>query len=82
MAVLPNNEREEVSLNWQRANHLPLDAITKADLRAAVNAMDDWAEGNAATLNLAIPLPARTALTAKQKAWLFYFVVRRRFEVL
>jgi hypothetical protein len=55
--------------------------LTKADLRAAVDAIDQWADDNAAAFNVAIPLPARTALTAKQKAQLLFYVVRRRFEV-
>lgn len=56
-------------------------ALTKGDLRAAVNAIDDWVDANAAAFNSAIPLPARTALTAKMKAELLLFVVRRRYEV-
>ncbi len=55
--------------------------ITKADLAAAVNAIDDWVDANAAAFNTAIPQPARAQLTAKQKARLLMHVVRRRFEV-
>ena len=83
MAVLSLAERQAV---WARfmedASRLrdPL-PLTKPDLLAAVNAVDDWVEANTAGYNAAIPLPARTALTAKQKAWLLFVVVRRRFEV-
>jgi hypothetical protein len=55
--------------------------ITKADLAAAINAIDDWVDVNATAFNLAIPQPARAQLTTKQKARLLLYVVRRRFEV-
>jgi hypothetical protein len=74
-------DRALVCAEWQRGNDSPLGALTKADLKAAVDAIDAWIDANAASFNQAIPQPARGALTAKQKAWLFFFVVRRRFEV-
>ena len=55
--------------------------LTKADLQAAVNAIDDWIDGNAAAFNASLPLPARTVLTAAQKARLFSLVAQRRYEV-
>jgi hypothetical protein len=55
--------------------------LTKTALRAAVDAVDQWVDDNAAAFNAAIPLPARTVLTPKQKAQLLFYVVRRRFEV-
>lgn len=42
--------------------------ITKADLQAAINALDDFLEADADALNTAIPQPAREALTVSQKA--------------
>lgn len=56
--------------------------ILKADLRAAVDAIDTWVDDNAAAFNTAIPQPARGALTAKQKAALLMFVVEKRFGIL
>jgi hypothetical protein len=56
-------------------------SITKAQLRAAVDAADQWADDNASAYNQAIPQPARGALTAAQKARILMFVVRRRYEV-
>ena len=53
--------------------------LTKPQLDAAIAAIDDWIEANAASFNAALPLPARTALTAAQKAELFFLVARRRF---
>jgi hypothetical protein len=83
MAVLPDADRHQI---WARymsdlsseGDPLPL---LKAELRAAVDAIDGWVDDNAAAFNAAIPLPARTALTARQKARLLAFVIRRRFEV-
>jgi hypothetical protein len=56
-------------------------SITKTDLRLALNAVDQWVDDNSAAFNSAIPQPARSALTSKQKARLLAYVVRRRFEV-
>lgn len=56
-------------------------AIVKAELRAAVTAVDAWVDANAASFNAAIPQPARGALTARQKARLLEAVIRRRSEI-
>lgn len=83
MAVLPNTDRAELTGDSARlasAERIDL-GLTKADLRAAINAVDDWIDTNAASFNAALPLPARTTLTAKQKARLFFLVARRRFDV-
>lgn len=53
--------------------------VTKADLRAAVDALDDWFNTNAATINAAIPQPARANLTTSQKARLLARVIYKRF---
>ena len=81
MAVLPDADRTAVGNQWMRDNNTPLGALTKAELRAAVNAMDQWIDDNASAFNTSIPQPARAQLTAKQKAWLFSYVIKRRFEV-
>ena len=54
--------------------------LSKPDLEAAINAIDSWIEANAGSLNLAIPLPARTTLTVAQKADLFARIVLKRFS--
>lgn len=82
MALLSEGDRVEVWSRWMRENNIATASLTKTELRAAVDAIDQWVEDNASAFNQAIPLAARTALTAKQKAWLLFFVVRRRFEVL
>lgn len=82
MAVLSDNDRAAVSAELQvdlSAVREALGALTKAEFRAAVNAADQWANDNAAAYNAALPLPARTVLTAAQKARLLMYVIRKRW---
>jgi hypothetical protein len=81
MAVLSDNDRTDVWAELMRelsTDHETI-SITKADLRAAVNAIDVFLNDNAAAINTAIPQPARGALSASQKARLLVFVVRKRY---
>lgn len=80
MAALADAERFNVWADWMQKNTATC-SITKTDLRAAVNAADDWAELNASSYNLALPLAARNNLTAKQKARILAYVITRRFEL-
>lgn len=81
MAVLNEFNRAALWAEFQRADTGALGAVSKADLRAAVNALDDFLDTNAATINSAIPQPARAELTVKQKALLLMFVIARRYSV-
>ena len=83
MAVLGDADRKAVWATWMadKSRERVALPLLKTDLRAAVDAIDAWVDANAASFNSAIPLPARTALTAKQKADLLLYVVKRRFEV-
>lgn len=83
MAVLSNADR--LALGQQfcadvSAARIPL-TVSREEFRAAVDAIDNWVDANAASFNTAIPQPARAALTTKHKAQLLMYVVRRRFEV-
>lgn len=83
MAVLSDPDR--AALNAQLMRDLS-DAhescpLTKAELRAAINAADDWANTNAASYNSALPVAARNNLTANQKARLLLAVIRQRWVV-
>jgi len=53
-------------------------AVTKPELRAAVDATDDWIEANQAGFNAALPQPFRGAATVPQKTFLFCYVAMRR----
>lgn len=84
MAVLSDPDRLAVWAEFQRVLENingTASGVSKADLRAAVNAIDQWNEDNQSSFNLAIPQPARSALTAKQKAALQMAIVARRWLV-
>lgn len=78
MAVLTDTQRREIWADMMRYGGI---SITKTELRAAFDAVDDWFEANMAAANSAIPLPARTSLATKQKALLLALVLRKRFDV-
>lgn len=83
MAVLDSINRARITAQVMRAAGLgPLAGMTKTDLRAAVDATDTWIDNNAAAYNTALPLTARTQLTATQKTILFCFVAMRRAGLL
>lgn len=83
MAVLPAGDRASLRRDFASelsGSRTPC-STSKPDLQAAVDAVDGWLDANAASLNAAIPVAARTTLTVKQKAQLLVYVIRRRFEV-
>ncbi len=83
MAVLSPAERLTIAATFCEdiSNRRIAFNLSKDDLRAAVNAIDQWIDDNAIAFNSAIPLPARTVLTAQQKVAIFFYVVRRRQAV-
>jgi len=83
MAVLSAGDRAIVEgLVNRDASVIAGIGITKADLRAALDAIDDWIESNSTAFNTAIPQPARGALTSRQKAAALMYVAQKRFGVL
>jgi hypothetical protein len=82
MAVLSAPKRASILkelAQYMSDNRLPFN-VSKPDLIAAVNAIDDWADANALEFNAAIPQPARGLLTAKEKAQLLKMVLDYRFK--
>jgi hypothetical protein len=83
--VLNQDDRRELwaqfmrKLSALRDTDNPLN-LTKVQLREAVDAVDDWVDANAASLNQALPESARNALSVEQKAMLLKAVVTRRVE--
>jgi len=65
MAVLSDSERALATAEFIRDNKTTFAAVTKGDIRAALNALDDFLDTNAATINNAIPQPARGQLTQR-----------------
>jgi len=81
MAILSDPDRADLWADFMRDQSIDRAALalTKTDLRAAVNALDQFLSDNAAAINSAIPQPARGALTVQQKAKLLMFVIQKRF---
>lgn len=80
MAINDTARAEEIA-NYQRELSREFEecSASKTDLRSALNAIDDFLDAHASDFNSAIPQPARSELTASQKARLFMFVMRRRY---
>lgn len=70
--------RARVAAQWMRDNTSPCSGFTKADLAAAVAAIDDWIDANQTSFNAALPQPFRTAATLAQKSDVFAYVLWRR----
>lgn len=70
MAILSETDRARAWRALMRywSNQRESVAVTKDQLRAAVDAVDSWIDANGAALNTALPAAARTALTLEQKA--------------
>lgn len=85
MAALPSQDRANIDKYaeryLQRETGTGLNGLSVADLRAAIDAIDDWCDTNQTAFNTAIPQPARGTLTLKQKTQLLRYVVARRAEV-
>jgi len=83
MAVLSGSERARARQAFTQDLMAASEEIglTRPELQAAIDATDAWIDGNGASFNAALPLPARAALTTKQKARLFVAVAKRRYEV-
>lgn len=82
MALLSDADRAALHAEFQRtAENILALGVTKAELRAAVDAADSWIDSNAAAFNTALPQPARGAMSLKQKSLLLSYVVLRRAGV-
>lgn len=81
MAVLIEQDRLEIWSSYMRDSSVgAMAALTKPQLRAAVDAADDWANSNATAFNSALPVAARNALTGPQKALLLSYVINKRWQ--
>lgn len=84
MAALPDADRIEITAKLQRlAQWLNIScSITKADLKAAVDATDDWIDSNQNSFNNALPTAAKNGLNLTQKTLLFCYVAMKRAGIL
>lgn len=81
MAAMDETNRARTWAQWMRDNAEPC-GFTKAQLRAAIDATDDWIDANAASFNSALPVAFRTSASATQKTLLFVYVAMRRRGML
>ena len=83
MAALTDQQRISIWAEFmqQASRDRQTLSLTKPELRAAVDATDQWIEDNVSSFNTALPAAARTALSAQQKALMFFAVASKRFEV-
>jgi hypothetical protein len=81
VAALSDADRALLAAEMQRNADCP-GGVSKAQLRAVVNAIDDWWDATGSVDgNAAIPQPQRGVMTTKQKARVFMEYLRRRYEV-
>lgn len=85
MAALTEQQRVHAAREWIREAFERLGGtatLTTAQIKAALDAADDWADANAVAYNNALPLPFRTTATAAQKALLLAYVCMKRANLL
>lgn len=78
MAVLTEEDRFAAWKDYMAKNTEEF-SLSKTDVRAAIDAADIWVQDNKASFNTALPVAARNALSATQKANVLLFVVMKRF---
>ena len=81
--ALTTEQRQELFAKFQRhqSSSRTLMNVSKVDLKNAVDAIDDWMDDNATSFNNAIPIPARTTMSMKQKLRIFMSILKIRWEV-
>jgi hypothetical protein len=79
MAVLSDTDRAKIWRGLMRYSPFgSVPNVVKTDLRAAVNAADDWVDTNSASFNTALPTAFRNNANATQKSLLLVAVVLMR----
>lgn len=81
MAALPDLDRAAVWAQFM-ARMKPENRagpMTKADFRAAINAVDAWWSDNAVAVNNVFPTAAKAALTNVEKIGVFAYVALKRY---
>jgi len=81
MAALSDPVRARLWRKFMEAGASP-PTVLKADVRAAVNAVDDWVDSNASAFNTALPQPFRGAATSAQKALILAYIALERAGVV
>lgn len=80
MPVLSSTDRASIVADVQRTVECP-GGLTKVQLMAVIDALDDWWEATGAVAaNAAIPQPQRGILTVRQKAFLFGQMLDKKYR--
>ena len=85
MALLNDTDREAATRNWVRKAFADLRqtaTLHAGQIRAAVDAADQWCDDNAGSFNTALPTPFKTTATLAQKSILLAYVALKRGGVL
>jgi hypothetical protein len=56
--------------------------MNHTNIKAAVDAADQWADDNATAFNNALPVPFRTTATTAQKTLLLSYVILKRAGII
>lgn len=83
--ALIDADRQDAARRWARRAFGELSQTASVDhdqVKAAVDAVDDWCEANQASFLAALPLGFKNGSTAAQKALLLAFVVMKRAGVI
>lgn len=84
MAILTDSDRKEIWTKFMSdvsAREEKFGAVNKHQIKDLIDAVDQWISDNLASFNSALPEPAKTQLTGKQKFEIFMAVAQRRWEV-
>lgn len=80
MAVMTSPQRAACAGKFQQSYGAGESiAVNKTDVRAALDAVDQWVSDNAASFNTALPTAFKNNATASQKARLLQYVVAERY---
>jgi len=79
MALLSAQDLIDLWADWMRQNRETI-TITKTDLKAAVDATDQWVSDNSVSYNNALPAAAKAGLSSPQKASLLSYVLAKRYS--
>lgn len=84
MSVLNDNDRKVLWAKFMSdlSREREIISVDKNELRNVVDAIDIWIDNNMASFNNAIPEPAKSNLSTKQKAMILMYIVNRRWEVI
>lgn len=79
--ALTTQERVAIWQRFQELGHCP-GSISKTQLRAAIDDIDDFLDANGTSINNAFPQPFRGDATVAQKAFVVAIVAAKRAGVV